>query len=1493
MDNPEDLQDDSFPSLYSQNLLSILGEKVSLVPIDEVTKQGNIVFFDEYYVPKSFSKEEKEYVREAFQKMFSGVLHESYDLKNVRRSSPRVSFQTFPPCDAKLKQLVLNSFIYRKQLLRQQLKVLGIRTPQDLAANLQQGVSAPEQYQQTLETKSAIYHYYTLNTFLNEYDKFQECMDVGTLGEEGLEEDQEPEPLELSENQIQQILQQVVFFILQNKHPEEEYKSVNPKTVLQQLSKNPLGERFQTFMKSYAAKQPISPRLEAVISAIETGDSDLAKAFQDSAEDVKQLLLEEIRKQITDPEDPLLTPEFANKPLGDMFVDILKRLSESEDKTKVLEAEKIKLEGEVLVVKKEMKDLALKYQALRSELDQKEQELLAFDADEKKKDTLNKLKIQLNEDFSKKYLQLKDSSQNLMVKITQLESELKDISVRNQTLEQTIVSLQEELLKEKKDRASEKAILENKLSKCEQERSLLAERVTTLQKEKADAEQALKVSQEELEQKEKERVDAESQLRNKEQELTALQEQLRTSQQANQTIQAELTNTQEKVGELNETIRDLSKQIGENEEENEGLEEEVEGLKLEKQGFEEKIKQLENEKKSYEEQIGQLTQSIQAGKSDLEKEQSALSAFTKEVDILKASVARLEQELETAKANYTSAQDQYVSKLQAKDSEINALKEQLQKLQADIGQQKSQYETSLKEKDTAIQQKQAEIQQKDSLITQLQKEKNEIQVSHDTTMKEIEQEINKANEQIAELKKTVETGERSLQTQQEDIVKLQAQIEVLNKQREEEKRKCEEALAAKEAEIVKRLDEKDAIIKELADEKAVLSLDLAGKDVELQSLKGQLEEKEVHITKKEEELTSLKGKAESHEKKIAELSTNVESLEGQLDQLKSQNEGLTKELSLKGGQASQLSSTIQENNAKIEELTKRITENEVLLKQLGIEKQSLVEKQKRCEEELNRVKQEVESLKQALEQEKTSHSSTQEELEETKKRLADLEKNLGDTQARLTSLQAEKEGKEKQIVNLKSNIESYAKEIEKYTQEIQRITQAFEQQLSNLSQETQNAIRRILAEKETQKQQYEEAMKKEREAYERFIQSLRDTAERRVNDVTKEKQDLEREMDALQKNLQIQLDSAQEKIIALDKSLKEVTTKMIQKEKLLTITVYKLSNTEQQLKEEEQKFQSQKETIQRLEKEKADLQEKLNSSTQFNTDVVLAIQTVYEWMKKGDISSSPTFTVEGPSQEALEGIVGLFKKAEQYKLDKQINNCAFVFLFAFLWESHFGKESIQPKSFAEATTSSSTQIPPRARPRSGSNVGVQALMPNPDIRVERQDNIVRLYDTVINTVNPDARTLVSLFQYIISFLRNVKESDEVLPLDKNQLDLLNLLYSTMISSGSSTFKHSQTEYSRGTLAQIIENNFMDTSRASVKFRRLFFLRAVDPLTKLIRYKSFIRGELIKPIASALGTREYISFFEIFYFYMFAIRKFLNATQQEESCPLPAFLQTSP
>jgi hypothetical protein len=332
----------SAPS-FQYNLISILGENVALTPTGLAPSETTIVEFDRYYIPPDISGNEALLLKNTMREVFQNKLKKVIDTDSGEELDDKV-IQAFPPCGEEEKALVLKSLVHRKAVLEQQLFNIGIKTPEELRAKINEMAKTKKdealQGQDSMFARQLLVHYLRLKRFINAYNEQQYCIYLEDIAYGEMQQD-------LTDERVIELLKQFVFFVLQSHHPLDDYKKSDPTApgFVSRLERHPLKDKFTSFMKTYKDNElPIPQAIASVLEATELSPEAMEDEIQRRVKKCREDILKKIQS-IFVPTDSFWKRVKDKTDLDSVLDALLQYPQDLLVEIKTLEAEKAALES--------------------------------------------------------------------------------------------------------------------------------------------------------------------------------------------------------------------------------------------------------------------------------------------------------------------------------------------------------------------------------------------------------------------------------------------------------------------------------------------------------------------------------------------------------------------------------------------------------------------------------------------------------------------------------------------------------------------------------------------------------------------------------------------------------------------------------------------------------------------------------------------------------------------------------------------------------------------------------------------------------------------------------------------------------------------------------------------------------------------------------------------------------------------------------------------
>ncbi len=792
-------------------VLNIVGEQVSFVPTGLSPQETAIVEFDKMYRPEGLSEEQATVLKNTMKAIFA-----KQPLTKANASTGEESDETtrdpFPPCDEVAKDLVIQSLLHRKQLLESQLYELGIiLSPNQLKTKileleqtgklntaLKTGQESLLKGASTLLEETHLTHWRNLTKFIKTFESSPSCVSLGDLSYKDI-------VLDLTDEKIQELLKQFVFFLLQGKHPLKDYEGTDPTSpaFIARLQKKPLGTKFGKFLETYKAnKLPIPPPIAKVLQATDLDPAAMAQAIQDAIDAEHKRILAEIKAKFIPETDPIWSTLSESPTLLELVDRLRERQLEAEDEIKALQQQ-------ILQLTQQVKACEQAKTALQADQARAQARIAELEEDEKKE------LVDVNEEYERRIAELEKQIQELTEEKEATQTEIDRLTFENQDLKGEMYKYRDQIedlealnRKAKEDldalraeHAASLAAAEARVGEKEAARAAavaaaedattkLATTTTELASTKASLESANKL----VETKEQTISELTKTLAEKDAALATTREELSKKTAEAAQVAAQLAETQlrmgsltERIGEIETTLQgaqnvagELIQDITEADEEIARLTEELNAEKTKAEDLQTQLNKCEEEKKVLQGQASADTRSAAELAGKLRAAEEEKGAAQARVDELATSVKRLEGQLAEEKAARERSQaetlvqkaradagDQTIAELteesKQKDETIAAATGRVEDAEAKRKQAEDALVATIQEKDAAI------TKTKEELETQfnsaLQETKEEFEATLKSQREALEQELGEASQKT--LADTQESYEAALQAQKE------------------------------------------------------------------------------------------------------------------------------------------------------------------------------------------------------------------------------------------------------------------------------------------------------------------------------------------------------------------------------------------------------------------------------------------------------------------------------------------------------------------------------------------------------------------------------------------------------------------------------------------------------------------------------------------------------------------------------------------------------
>lgn len=729
---------------YEIQLVNIVGESVSFVPTGLSSGETAIVEFEKYYKPEGISDEDYKILVRTMRAIFDGKRKATVNPDTGEDSDTFVT-EPLPPCSEKEKYLVLESLLYRKRVLLQQLYSQGILTPAEMKKKINEMRSSKRdesvEGKETLFVRTLLIHLLRLEKFIKFYVETQSCINVEDIVHEALE-------LDLNDERIKELLKQFVFFLLQSSHPLKDYTKVHPTApaFVARLEKNLLKDKFPAFLQTYKNnKFPIPDTLAKVLEATDLDPKILKQQAEDAIQFERLKIIKYIRdivppndpfwKRVGDPNDPLK-----------LLDALLERNDSLLNEIQRLESEKSDIDNKLKTCEQGQKALQAEKANLEARIQQLEATLQTRTNQSAQLQQLQDEKVAMEADFNRRLSDLSKQVSDCQAEKQALEQRVADLTRINQTLTTEIGPLRQSaqrLIQLQADVARDIDDLRRR-----HQAALAAEQTRTAEKEDA-------------------RVAAVAVAQQLQTDLIAKQDELVRAQTALQAVQTSIADKDRAIADLQRSLTDCEASVDTLRAEIQAKTDEIKRLNGEIQKGKDRITELEDELTTVRQTIQQasddngllkdeiqqardmiqtLENDLLAEKALVEEKEIALKACEAEKAALKSSASGSSQEVGKLTSELTTVKeerDAAVTKVSVLEATLKSLQAQIADAQEEAKAQRAlvaqrdstitDLQTNLKTKDDALGEKETEIQtQKDRAdiaegsVAQLEDEKRRL-----------------------------------------------------------------------------------------------------------------------------------------------------------------------------------------------------------------------------------------------------------------------------------------------------------------------------------------------------------------------------------------------------------------------------------------------------------------------------------------------------------------------------------------------------------------------------------------------------------------------------------------------------------------------------------------------------------------------------------------------------------------------------------------------
>uniref|UniRef100_A0A3Q1CNA0 CAP-Gly domain-containing protein n=1 Tax=Amphiprion ocellaris TaxID=80972 RepID=A0A3Q1CNA0_AMPOC len=556
--------------------------------------------------------------------------------------------------------------------------------------------------------------------------------------------------------------------------------------------------------------------------------------------------------------------------------DVLGKLHAAELRVKELEEKEASQAQQTQDKDKETKEQMAEMVALRSQIAQGNQELVA-------------LKKQLEEAQSQgnnqgvKVCELSSQLEGKQQEVLSLQQSLTTVKEEKDTLEQELGGLKQKFAESTEEQGkSAKTMQETleKLTKKEEQCISLTTESESLRSQLAGLERKLKAADEKLEQLSKDKSKLENDISNMMKasgdssvQLTKMNEDLMQKERRLEELQNQLAEEKEKAAHLNEQL-----QLEQSHKEQE--------LKEARDTHQTQISSLQEKITTMEKTVKQSENLVEELKASQEKSLSQASELhVKELEVLQSQADKLKQDLSSSK-DKNQELEKLVSELQPYKEQVQASEasgktaealEQLTKEKAALMQEKSEVQSLLEELQSAKQETERQLES-------LKKENSTYQEDLNVSKKQLCTETERTKslcQEIEDLKEAVSVKSQSLQMLQDennkltqeldnnhrdqgDLVKLKGEHSKLKKQLEEIKKS--------ESTLKEQLDKEKAALQQSIHKNSAL---ISEKDQQVENLKSEL----TVLRGESASVKTLQGTIQALEQDKANLQDRIQRLE--------------------------------------------------------------------------------------------------------------------------------------------------------------------------------------------------------------------------------------------------------------------------------------------------------------------------------------------------------------------------------------------------------------------------------------------------------------------------------------------------------------------------------------------------------------------------------------------------------------------------------------
>ena len=708
-----------------QDIINILGEQTSLSPSGLSPQETAIVDFDTYYLPEEL-KDQATILKNTMRALFS---NRSKEITNVESGEelPQQENEVYPPCGDYEKLLVLASLLYRAKKLRQQLYDEGILNREQLLQKVAEldpsGREKSIQGRNSAISRTHLEHLAELQKFIDKYDSEQKCIDIGELAYKDI-------GLELTDEQIEALLKQFVFFILQTHYPLKEFRTKDPSApaFVKRLKQRKID--FDPYMQAYTTSgNKIPAAIAKVLDSIKGNDELLQNTILEKVKEERKRIIDEIASKFPDG-DPFLKVLHDTDDPG-LVVDRLRtQLKEYANGYKALETQKASLEATAKACEQAKAVLEAEKTRLNANVEKTIADLKTNEGSQEKIKQLEESKAAaeaaLNAriaEFTKQLTDIKaecDTKDAEIARLTKLNDELlaraekaeRDFAAL-QTVQRDaqtdVAALQE---RHRAELAAKDALLQTQSQRADAATAASLQSQTALadvQTELSAAESGIEIATQEVTRLEAEVAEKQRLLTEAEDLAAARSTTLSQQEQQLQGLASEKANLQNQIDRLDESTAELGRQLEAEKEKSGGLgtkskelEDQLESLQKELASLQTKLNDCDAEKARLTAENTSLKETtIKEGDRQIADLRGGLAAAERRVADAESEKQRLEAELLSLKEQLKGEQ----GKVESLTAEGEKKNEQLSTVGADLKKKNAELsllKTSSVEKDEKL-----------------------------------------------------------------------------------------------------------------------------------------------------------------------------------------------------------------------------------------------------------------------------------------------------------------------------------------------------------------------------------------------------------------------------------------------------------------------------------------------------------------------------------------------------------------------------------------------------------------------------------------------------------------------------------------------------------------------------------------------------------------------------------------------------------------------